>query len=174
MNPVYCQLTFPPDPVINETCEETIGVQEQKQIETIDIPKFNSNHHITVMADFSVQITAFRDNEDRRCFLMNHTNSLFESPTNVLEFIRGYKAGEHLTQLKTIYTKMQVQGPAVNMTALATSVQTHCFQISTFWLHSTQEIEEGAPVKRSVDSQSGRSMVFFNGKNNVHIDIMGA
>ncbi|XP_030837560.1 uncharacterized protein LOC592569 [Strongylocentrotus purpuratus] len=174
MTPGFCKVIFPPYEFTNETCEETIGVEEQKQIETIDIPKFNSNHHITVMADFSIHMTAFRDNEDKRCFLMNHTNSLFESPSNLLEFMRDYRNGAHLTQLKTIYAKMQVQGPAINMTVVATSIQTHCFQISTFWLHSTQIIEEGGLVKRSVDSEPSQSLVFCNGKDRVHVDIMGA
>ncbi|XP_071498032.1 integral membrane protein 2B-like isoform X1 [Diadema antillarum] len=168
----FCTVMYPPEQDLpNATVEETIMVDKEAGIETFDVPKFENDHPFKVMSDFQIQITAFRDVQDERCYLVNHTDSLFEAPQTVLEFIQSYKSGDHMTNLQTITARMEIHGPAVDVSVMATSIRTHCLEISTFWLHVVEVVEEGTIAKRSISSDSNekKAFKFFNSRKLVKV-----
>ncbi|XP_072034089.1 integral membrane protein 2B-like [Amphiura filiformis] len=162
-----CGVGLYPDLSVNSTVKEQISSDLGTGSETFEIPEFNGNHPATVLHDFTVEVTAYRDRIDHVCFLMKINTSVTVPPQNLLDFIIRYKRGDYTPRADVIHeTMMVIQPPVDDFDGLGLLIEYLCHDIPTYWLVKVDSTRNHDLRRRSIGSSKHRThhLNYFNGR----------
>lgn len=152
--------------------QQEVNVDLKKNIETIEVPQIGFGSTVRIIEDFDHNITAIRDFNANRCFIMPLDRDHVPNPGNLIETFLAMMTGQLLPDNEALRKSMKVQMPALSETEIATYgpiVSDTCpKQIKTYRLvpKTAEELKERR--RRSLDDLS---VVYSVGKHAIMLDI---
>ncbi|XP_066267895.1 integral membrane protein 2C-like [Branchiostoma lanceolatum] len=152
--------------------EEDVEVDLDGEYERIEVPDFDKCNHATVLHDFRRQLTAFKDWDHMRCFVMALNESAVPPPRSLFDLLMRVKDGSFMPQAYVNREVMRVVQPPIADTAqLGQYIHAVCRGVDTYRLTSIRKNDEDLRpeghylAKRDISEEKCDSKIrFYSGK----------
>ncbi|XP_078695466.1 integral membrane protein 2C-like [Branchiostoma floridae x Branchiostoma belcheri] len=126
--------------------EEDVEVDIDGEYERIEVPDFDKCNHATVLHDFRRQLTAFKDWDHMRCFVMALNESAVSPPRSLFDLLMRISDGSYMPQAYVNREVMRVVQPAIADTAqLGQYIHALCRGVDTYRLASVKKDDDLRP-----------------------------
>eukprot|EP00058_Branchiostoma_floridae_P007702 XP_002593190.1 hypothetical protein BRAFLDRAFT_120146 [Branchiostoma floridae] len=113
------------------------------EYERIEVPDFDKCNHATVLHDFRRQLTAFKDWDHMRCFVMALNESAVSPPRSLFDLLMRISDGSYMPQAYVNREVMRVVQPPIADTAqLGQYIHALCRGVDTYRLASIRKSDD--------------------------------
>jgi len=153
------------DSVTAAKLQQHVEVDEEKEYERIDVPRFGPNRPATFIHDFRQNWTAIVDLMGGQCFLKPLDRRQISPPSSFIDLVRKMESGYYEQNTAVIRERYTVRLPPLSAIELedigSTMITQHCTHITTFLLERQYHSLERP--RRSVKSKCHEyEYVYYN------------
>lgn len=147
--------------------DEDVEIDTSKMTETITVPAFDENHPATIMHDLSSRLTAYKDLQDRYCYVMELNNSIILPPKNFIDLLLKVRDGSYIPKAEVVRRTMVVLQPrVVDIDQFGPFISYLCWDVPTYRLVKISDLIGGGLIeKRSADERQELDKGAVNCKN---------
>ncbi|XP_002737730.1 integral membrane protein 2B-like [Saccoglossus kowalevskii] len=135
--------------------DEDVEIDSSELTETITVPSFDDNHPATILHDFTSKLSAYKDLQERYCYVMELNTSAILPPRNFIDLLLKVRDGSYIPKADVVKRTMVVLEPEVkDLDQFGPFISYLCSDVPTYRLVKITDLIGGGLIeKRSIDGK---------------------